>query len=92
MRDTVIPETYKVTRERSNRQVRYIERLLRNFLKDFLNRSREYSDSLPSIIRMGGDNILLLFCYILYGLLNFQRINFFRFFLRGLNEGKGIGQ
>ena len=29
----------------------------------------------------GGENILLLFCLILYGLLNFQRINFIFFFV-----------
>ena len=45
--------------------------------KLFLNGSRECSDLLPSIvIRIGGENILLLFCLILYVLLNFQPINF----------------
>ena len=43
MRDTVIPETSKVTRERSNRQVRYIEPVLTSALasapfEEFLER------------------------------------------------------
>ena len=29
----------------------------------------------------GGENILMIFCLILYGLLNFQRINFIFFFV-----------
>ena len=57
-----------------------IGRLVRIFLKYFLNRSRECLDLLPSLVmRMGGENISLLFCLILYGLLNFQHINFIFF-------------